>query len=195
MPYKTGLWLLAALVSGMLLTRNWWEAGMATHMAGQIPLLAVLGGMFAVLQRRRYARMEQFSRRYRVSLLLFGLFVLGLWMLPRLLDAALHDAGIALMKWLTLPMAGAALTLCWSHLPFVLRGVLHLELLATLLRLGWLYLIAPQRYCVSYGMDEQQLLGSVLLGYGAIYAVILVWKVMTGRAVPARQDAAGLVTE
>lgn len=164
---------------------------MARHMAGQIPLLAIAGGVLAAVLQRRYANLHRFARRYRVSLLLFGLFVSGLWMLPRLLDAALHHGDIALWKWLSLPLAGMALVLCWGHLPFVLRGVLHLEALATLLRLGWLYLIAPQRYCVSYGLDEQQLLGYVLLSYGAVYAVYLAVQLMFGRVVPTRLESAG----
>jgi hypothetical protein len=184
MPYNASLRLLLLMFGGMLLSRNWWEAGMVMHMAVQIPLLALLGGMFALVQGRRYPGLHVLGRRYRAGLLLFSLFVLGLWMLPRLLDAAVHATDIAIMKWLTLPMAGAALALCWRHLPIVLRGVLHLEALATLLRLGWLYLIAPQRYCVSYGLDEQQTLGYVLLGYAAIYAAVLAWTVMFGQFLP-----------
>jgi hypothetical protein len=66
----------------------------------------------------------------------------------------------------------------------ILRAVLHLEAIATLLRLGWLYLLAPQRYCVSYGLDEQQLLAYVLLGYGTAYAAWLGARVMLGQDHP-----------
>jgi hypothetical protein len=181
MHFKARFILLFVGFAGMVFFRDWMEAGMATHMAVQIPLLAVVGGLFIQLLQQRYPRLAIQGKRYRTSLLLFTLFIFGLWMLPRLLDAALHQTDLAILKWITLPMAGMTLVLCWQHLPFILRGILHLEALATLLRLGWLYLIAPQRYCVSYGMDDQQLLGYVLLFYGAIYSIMLGSKVMFGK--------------
>lgn len=164
----------------MLIGRHELESSMALHMAVQIPLLAILGGVLAQVSRQRYSTLAVFGMRYRTSLLFYALFTFSLWMLPRLLDAALHEPVVAMMKWLSLPLAGMALLLSWRHLPFVLRGLLHIEALAMLLRLGWLYLIAPQRYCVSYGRDDQLLLGYVLLCYGAIYTLLLAGRVMFG---------------
>jgi hypothetical protein len=164
----------------MLALRHELESSMALHMGIQIPLLVVLGGVAGSFLRRRFPQLRVFSQRYRTSLLLVALFTFGLWMLPRLLDAALHEPVYALLKWLSLPVAGIALVLSWRHLPFVLRGVLHIEALAMLLRLGWLYLIAPQRYCVSYVIDDQVILGYLLLSYGALYALLLVIGVMLG---------------
>lgn len=180
LTYKTRWLVLATLVTGLLLARHWFESGMLTHMAVQLPALALVGGWFAIAWRRRCPGLVPFAQRYRASLLLFALFTFGLWMLPRLLDAALHDARYELLKWLTLPLAGMALVLCWRQLPFVLRGILHLEALATLLRLGWLYLIAPQRYCVSYVLDEQQRLGYALLCYAVVYGLWLGGRIMFG---------------
>lgn len=178
------LLFLFLLLLSLLLSRNWWQSHMALHMTGQIPLLVILGGLYVNHQYRQFAIRTKWGRRYRASLLLFALFTLSLWMLPRLLDGALHQWDIALLKWITLPMAGAALVLCWPHLPVVLRAVLHLEAIATLLRLGWLYLLAPQGYCVSYGLDEQQLTGYVLIAYGIAYALILGISVMMGQRQP-----------
>ena len=182
--YRKQLFMLCLVLILMLLSRAGWQAHMVLHMAGQLPLLVILGGLFALNQRREHAGLFSWGRRYRTSLLLFALFTLSLWMLPRLLDGALHQWDIALLKWLSLPLAGAALVLCWQHLPVILRAVLHLEAIATLLRLGWLYLLAPQRYCVSYGLDEQQLLAYVLLGYGTAYAAWLGARVMLGQDHP-----------
>lgn len=183
-------WLLLLLaILGMLALRHAFESSMALHMGVQIPLLVVLGGLTVDLLRRRYTWLLGFSQRYRTSLLLAALFIIGLWMLPRLLDAALHQPVYALLKWLSLPMAGMALVLSWRYLPFVLRGVLHIEALAMLLRLGWLYLIAPQRYCVSYLLDDQSILGYLLLSYGAVYALLLIAGVMLGgQSLPSMAD-------
>ena len=174
--------LLAILIPFLIITHHMLEASMATHMAVQIPLLVFGGALCALLLQTHAPRLKRFGQQYRISLILFVLFTLGLWMLPRLLDASLHQTNFAFLKWLSLPLAGMALILCWRHLPFVLRGILHLEALATLLRLGWLYLIAPQRYCVSYGIDNQQQLGHVLLAYATIYGVFLTARVMLGHS-------------
>ncbi len=180
MPDKSKLTLLCTVFAALWFAQHWMQASMVLHMAVQIPALVVLGGMLSVLLQQQHVRLTHWGKHYRTSLLLFALFTVGLWMLPRLLDNALHDPIVALLKWLSLPLAGMALMLSWRHLPFVLRGVLHLEALATLLRLGWLYLIAPQRYCVSYLLDEQQRLGYVLLGYGAAYAILIAVRVLFG---------------
>lgn len=151
---------------------------MVTHMAVQLPLLLIVGGYAMVMLQQSYPRLTKTARRYRSPLLLLALFTLAIWMLPYLLDLALHRAEVEIIKWLSLPLAGMALVMSWQHLPVVLRGVLHVEAIATLLRLGWLYLIAPERYCVNYLIGDQVLLGYLLLCYGMLYALYLGYKVM-----------------
>lgn len=180
------------LAAGLWLSRDWWEAGMMRHMGMLLPLLAVLGGLPAAQQARQHPGLRAWGRRYRSSLILFALFTLGLWMLPRLLDASLYDGWLELGKWLSLPLAGAALVLGWRHLPGLLRAVLHLEAIATLLRLGWLYLAAPQRYCVNYGLDDQQGLGYLLIGYALIYGGVLGFRVMFSPAAGERDTSEGI---
>ncbi len=173
---------LLLLLGVLLLTRRSWETSMTFHMAVQIPLLVLLGILLGrYLKQRCATTMFQWIRRYRATLLLLALFILGSWMVPRLLDTALHQPVIAIAKWLTLPLAGVALQLSWRQLPVVLRGVLHLEAVASLLRLGWLYLQAPDRYCVSYDLDDQQTLGYVLIIYAVLYGGLLALRVMFGQ--------------
>lgn len=173
---------LLLLLGVLLLTRHSWETSMTFHMAVQIPLLVLLGILLGRYSRQQCATtMFQWIRRYRATLLLLALFILGSWMVPRLLDAALHKSVIEIAKWLTLPLAGVALQLSWRQLPVVLRGVLHLEAVASLLRLGWLYLQAPDRYCVSYDLDDQQTLGYMLIIYAILYSGLLALRVMFGQ--------------
>ena len=82
-----------------------------------------------------------------VAGLLFAAFVLTLWMLPRLLDAAVLDVRFGIAKFIALPAAGAALALSWPRTPPLLRLLVHVEAIATLLRFGWGYLEAPTRLC------------------------------------------------
>ena len=165
-PISSGQ-LVPGLLLVLLVSRPWLEASMAWHMGVQLPLLVLAGALAARAWQAR-CKTDSILRHYRAALLLLALFTFGLWMLPRLLDAALHQPLVELAKWISLPLGGAALVLCWPHLPIILRGVLHLELIATLLRLGWLYLQAPERYCVSYGIGDQQSLGYLLFIYGAV---------------------------
>jgi hypothetical protein len=143
-----------------------------------IPSLIIWGGCGALLLLRTRPWVSEWGLRYRYSLLWFTLFGIMLWMLPRLLDASLYVPTLSVMKWLTLPLAGIALVLCWRHLPWLLRAFLHLEAIATLLRLGWLYMAAPQEYCVSYGIDDQNRLGYLFLVYATVYGGMLGLRVM-----------------
>lgn len=169
----------------LLVSRPWLEAGMLWHMGLQLPLLVLLG-VLAVDSVSQSPLIGALTRRYRAALLLLALVTFGLWMLPRLLDAALHQPQVEIAKWLSLPVAGAALRLGWPQLPSVLHGVLHLEFIATLLRLGWLYLQAPERYCVSYGIADQQSLGFLLLVYAGVYGLLLGVRVLL---IPSKQPA------
>jgi hypothetical protein len=149
-------------------------------MAIQIPSLIFIGVLAGKILQANYPKLISFSKQYRVSLLLYLIFTLVIWMLPLTLDLALHRLDVTIIKWLSLPLAGMALVISWPHLPFVLRGVLHVEAIATLLRLGWLYLIAPERYCVSYLIGDQVILGYTLLLYGFIYMFYLGFIMLFG---------------
>ncbi|MEJ2360320.1 MAG: hypothetical protein P8Z75_02665 [Gammaproteobacteria bacterium] len=170
------IFVLLVLVYVCLLDlRVWLEAGMTTHMGVLIPSLIIC---ISLVLLRIWPRVAEWGRRYRYSLIWFVLFSMMLWMLPRLLDASLYEPMVSVLKWLTLPLVGMALVLCWRHLPWLLRAVLHLEAIATLLRLGWLYMAAPQEYCISYGIDDQNRLGYLLLIYAVVYGGILGLRVM-----------------
>ena len=67
-----------------------------------------------------------------------------------------------------------------SRAGFVVRGVVLVELIATTLRLGWLYLISPVRLCSNYLLDDQQRVGRILLVVGFAILLVLVWRLMWG---------------
>lgn len=170
--------LLALVYICLLVLRHWLESAMLRHMGILIPALLIWGGCGSLLLLRARPSMMEWGRRYRYSLLWFALFGIIFWMLPRLLDASLYIPTLSVLKWLTLPLVGMALVLCWRHLPWLLRAFLHLEAIATLLRLGWLYMAAPQEYCVSYGINDQQRLGYLLLLYAAAYGSMIGLRVL-----------------
>ena len=115
-----------------------------------------------------------------VTGLIAASFVMVLWMLPRFLDLARLDAPVDALKFVTVPAAGLAVALSWPRLPAIARAVVHLEVIATLLRFGWGYLAAEERLCLAYLAEDQRLTGELLLWLGAAYAVAIVWRPMFG---------------
>jgi hypothetical protein len=85
-------------------------------------------------------------------------------------------------KYLTLPrLIGMPFALGWPRMGFIVRGVFLLELIATFFRLGWLYLISPERLCNNYLLDDQQRLGRYMLLIGAALFLGVAVKLLWGR--------------
>ncbi len=147
----------------------------------QLPLLAVAGWCFAHGLPRVPDRIIASWNHRGISGLLLASLVGMVWMLPRAMDASLDDASVELAKFLSVPLLiGAPIALSWPRAGFVVRGVLLLELTATAFRLGWLYLISPERLCTNYLLDDQQQLGRLLIAVGGVIVVALSSKLMWG---------------
>lgn len=160
------------------------KSSMLTHMGIQVSLLIWVGHRLghALLEYR--PELTLWTRRYRWALMLMTMVTLTLWMVPRLLDWAVESPVVDLIKALSLVLcAGVPLAWAWPQLPAVARGVIHLEALASLWRLGWLYLDSPTRLCVQYSLDDQQRLGQLWMGSGAVYALALAWWTLRDQAV------------
>ena len=179
-----GLWLLLATPP----VRAWLESSMVMHMLIQLPLLAAIG--FCVgsawlksqpdgLAACTLGRVQSFNSGGLTGLI-FTSFVMVLWMLPRCLDAARLDIAADALKFLSVPAAGVAAALSWPRVPPIARAVVHLEVIATLLRFGWGYLAADQRLCLVYLAGDQQRAGELLLWLGAAYAIGVAWRPMFG---------------
>lgn len=165
-------------------------ATMTLHMLVQIPLLILAGwlmaGAIATPLRNRLAAWNMGG----VSGLLLASVVSTVWMLPRALDAAFDDPWVAFAKFVSVPLLiGTALALSWARMGFVVRGVFFVELIATFFRLGWLYLASPVRLCGNYLMDDQQLLGELLLAAGVAVSLVLAWRLLFGHVALAGFDA------
>lgn len=178
------LWLLLATPP----LRAALESAMSTHMLMQLPLLAVAGFLIgrAWLQARPEgiaARSLAFVQSFNaggVTGLIIASFVMLLWMLPRFLDLARLDITVDLIKFASVPLAGIAVALSWPRLPLIAKAVVHLEVIATLLRFGWGYLAAEERLCLAYLADDQQLTGTLLLWLGGFYAIAVSWRPIFG---------------
>lgn len=197
LPSRGALPCAVALFAVLLVppVRNALEASMTMQMLVQIPLLAGVGMLLArALPRRALVAIEPWNR-HGASALVLASFAAALWMLPRALDAAVNDPLAAAAKHVSLPLAvGLPLALAWPRMGFIARGVLLLESVATLFRLGWLYSVSTERLCNNYLLGDQQQLGRWLLALGAMLSVTIACKLLWGRfALPAetRPGASG----
>lgn len=176
------------LVLGVPPLRGWLESSMASHMLLQLPLLAAIGYAlgWAWLQSRpgdataRALRTAQSFNAGGVTGILAASFVMVLWMLPRCLDLARLDIEVDALKFLSVPLAGLAVALSWPRLPVIARAVVHLEVIATLLRFGWGYMASEERLCLAYLAEDQQLTGILLIYLGAAWAAAVAWRPLFG---------------
>ncbi len=185
MRYLSGhLYLLGAILWAALAVppvRHLLESTMTLQMLVQIPLLALAGWWLAQGTPGWLARPLAGWNHRGISGLLLASLTGMVWMLPLAADAALDDPRVTLAKFLSVPLLiGAPIALSWPRAGFVVRGMVLVELIATMLRLGWLYLISPVRLCSNYLLDDQQRLGKILLVVGFAILLVLVWKLMWG---------------
>jgi hypothetical protein len=158
------------------------ESSMTTQMLVQIPLLIAAGVLLSgAVPARVNAAMAAWDYRGITGLVLATL-VGAFWMLPRSLDAAVTDVRFDIAKYLsTALLIGLPFALSWRRMSFIVRGVFLLELIATFFRLGWLYLIWPDRLCNNFLLDDQQRLGRYMLLIGALLFFWIAIKLLWGR--------------
>ena len=139
-------------------------ATMPGHVLVQIPILVSIG---VLLGRSLEPRVRPVLARLNaggIAGILLASFTIAFWMIPRWLDASLTSSAIAGAKYFSLVLlAGMPLAWSWSRLHPIARGVVKIEFLAMLFRLGWLYLISPERFCNNYLLTDQVWLGRGLI--------------------------------
>ena len=160
---------------------EWMTSTMVGHVLVQIPMLVAIG---FVLGRRVEPRIQSALRKVNaggISGILLVSFTIAFWMIPRWLDGSLTSDGIAMAKYLSLVLlAGMPLAWSWSRLHPIARGVVKIEFLAMLFRLGWLYLISPDRFCNNYLLADQLWLGRGMIVVGISLSIAWVIPVFFG---------------
>lgn len=173
--------LLLFLVLLIPTVRHGVEASMTTQMLVQIPLLVAVGLLMSKASSRRLLDAIGGWNHRGLTGLLLATIAGAYWMLPRSLDAAVTDPRIAVAKYLSIPLLiGVPFALSWPRMSFVVRGVFLLELIATFFRLGWLYLVSPERLCNSYLLGDQQALGRYMVLIGAVLFLWIAGKMLWG---------------
>lgn len=172
------LWLVLALPP----VRHALEATMTLQMLVQIPLLALAGYWLRPLLPQRVSDSLTAWNRGGVSGLLLISLTAMIWMLPRTMDTTLEVPWVEMAKFAAVPLLiGLPLAISWPYSGFVVRGVFLAEVIATAFRVGWLYLVSPQRLCSNYLLGDQQRLGECMLAIGSALFLWITWKLLWGR--------------
>jgi hypothetical protein len=171
--YAMGLWVGLWLPPARAIL----ESNMAVHMTVQLPLLACTGFLLATVIRPREPRWLAEADWLGIPGLLLVIFATSLWMLPRMLDAALADPLVDLVKFLSLPLfVGLPLGLSWPRMPALGRAFVWANFIPKLGAIGGLYLAAPARLCAYYRLDQQAITGRVLIAVAV--ALGLTWFIV-----------------
>ncbi len=174
---------------------GWAESSMIAHMLLQIPLLVPSGAWLAYLLSARFRNLFGTFNAGEIPGLLSALETIGFWLLPRSLDGALNEGAMELAKLASLPLlAGVPLTLSLPRLKPVAKGFVLVNLISMLAVMGWLYLSAPSRLCNNYLLNEQILLGKLLLSIAIFLVAGFAWRIFFGKSLHDNElanDAAG----
>ena len=168
------------------------EASMTRHMLVQFPLLALVGFCSAGALPRNWILRLNLWNGFGISGLFATALVLAILMIPRVLDLALVDGRVELIKWLALLLCGAALRLSWQPAGLLVQGFFLGNVLPMMVVVGYLFESSPVRLCNAYLLDDQERLGQSLLWIAAVTG--LAWGAILVRAMMTREAATALPT-
>jgi hypothetical protein len=153
--------LLVAMWIALWFARTPLERSMLLQMVVQMPLLFGIGVLLATGRR---ARAHEAGAGFGLPSAILGSTGLMLWMIPRLLDAAVESVAIDALKFLSLPGAGFLLAAALRHAMPPVRLFILGNLAFMTAVVGKVLVDSPERLCVSYGASDQREAGSALIG-------------------------------
>jgi hypothetical protein len=169
-------WLLAALPLLLLWPslRHAIESSMALHMLLEFPLLFAAGWAASGLTSPPTQSCRWDWRGLAGCGLLLA--VSAFWMIPAALDLALLDDRVAVAKYLSWWLAGAALAGSWRRLDAVVALFMGGNLIWMMATAGLIYQSSPERLCVNYLQGEQAWTGAGLIGGALLLGGGLLWR-------------------
>jgi hypothetical protein len=166
---------------------HWLESTMVSHVLVELPLLVVAGIIFALPLKPVSQPLLNWVNRGGICGLITASFLLAFWMLPRWLDTSLGDPWVASAKYGSMVLTGMILALSWPSAHVITRAVVKIEFLTMFFRLGWLYLISPERLCNNYLLTDQIWLGRGFLLVGLALTITWAYPILFGNAVLEQQ--------
>jgi hypothetical protein len=176
---KHSLAAAAACIALLLApARHALESSMSLHMLVQVPLFALCGAVLAgSLPARWRERLDRWNAHGIGGL--FGVaLAAALLMIPRVLDLALADGRVDIVKAAVLLACGAALRLSWTPAGALVQGFFLGNMLPMMAAVGQLYQDSPLRLCNAYLLGDQVRLGKWLVGIAALVAIVWLARVV-----------------
>jgi hypothetical protein len=185
---QAGAGVTLIILLALPLSRTWLEASLVGHVLAQMPLLALSGWLFGAAFAPRLDKVMGRWNQCGVAGLTLVIITMLFWMLPRSVDTAVQYIGHEVLKFVSLPCAGAALALSFQRTNALLGGALKANLISMLGVLAWLYTAAPVRLCNSYLSSDQKMLGAGMALLAGALAISWGFGLLFG---PARRSSAG----
>jgi len=179
--WRTAAALLLLLPMLLPPVRGTIESSMTAHMLIQYPCLMLVG---AVLVMELPARWLSTARRWNelgIAGLVGCALALSVLMVPRVLDLALVDARVEVLKLVALVASGAALRLSWQRAGVVVQAFFLGNMLPMTAVVGTLYQDSAARVCNAYRLGDQQALGLALVLIAIAMAALWLFRVATRR--------------
>jgi len=178
-------WLLLLLLA-LPWMRQALESRMGLHMLVQLPALMLCGFLMAAkpshgaqtLSPAAGAGVKVFNA-HGITGLCWVAVVLGLSMVPRVLDLAAGVLWVDACKYLLVVLCGMAWRRSWRAAGLVLQAFFLGNVLPMMAVVGFLYQEANWRVCNAYGLADQQRTGELMVASAAVLG--LLWLLGTAR--------------
>ena len=134
-----------------------------SHWYVYVPIHILWGYLLA----GRISHFDAILGRTGIPELLIVSFVFIYWMIPVNFDASLNSLQGAAFKSVSfIFFVGFLLRVGFKKANFIVKALFYFENIATLLRVGWVFIVAENRLCVNYLLSDQQSFGKSLLFFG-----------------------------
>jgi len=159
--------------------RTMTETSMTAHMLIQYPCLLLAGVLLVKEIPARWLSATGRWNELAIPGFVGSALALALLMIPRVLDLALVDLRVEVMKIFALLATGAALSLSWQRAGMVMQAFFLGNVLWMTAAVGMLYQDSEVRVCNAYRLDDQQDLGLALvliaIAVGVIWSLHMAW--------------------
>ena len=160
----------------------WLEADMARHMLIEFPLLMAAGAALANVAPPRIAAAIERIDCMGLTGWTFTSLVLGFWMIPAALDAAIASGPVNAAKYASLLAAGFAARGAMVRSPRVVQAFFIGNLVWMTATVGLVYQDAPRQLCLYYRVDAQVWAGRGLIVVSLAVAAAWLYAVLRTEA-------------
>lgn len=161
-------WLPGVFLATLALLQPWLEQSMLRHMGIELPLLFILGWFAARMAGPRLTHAFAPWNMAGIPALVFSMLVLSVWMIPTALDYAVLNGQIAMLKVISLLLAGILTGLSWKAAGIIIQAFFTLNWFWMTFFIGLLYRDIPQQLCSVYLVDEQASTGLAMMAWAVV---------------------------